>query len=816
MNNVMEILEGLNDQQKVAATTIDGNIRLVAGAGSGKTNTLTRRVAYISSTKGISPDRILSVTFTNKAAEEMRSRVSSYLGVNEDNLQMMTFHSLALEIVKKDLSRLGFPTKINSEGEEVADVLVGSAPINVIAKDFFEANEHLLDECQFSHEEKKAFYSAVIRYTKNVIKAHNYVDLLLDDNEFLASPREVLEYSVEKADAEKQKKSLQNKMSTIRRQIKDGFARTNEVYEMLNTLRMMENEAENIKVALPEGKENPTKSWARALLKAKFATKTINFDEIIMFAEYLLANFDEVREAWRNKYDYIQVDEFQDTDYSQLKILKLISNGNNLFVVGDPDQSIYIFRGAMPEIFSNLDEHIKNLQTIYMETNYRSSEAIVDISNAVIELNANRLPKKLKAFGAVKGADAPLLCVGTGEDATSPYSTAMLEYKQIKKMLENGVAPNEICVLYRDKNCGNTDELVRMLKNDKDIPLDNHFKSSAFENNFEDITLNLLKYRHSHQDNFLGNFVEGVFGKDYEEIVELGDISEGDPMAVITRLYPEQLSVKTGAPIGNYKKFNDNNDAIRAVVKRTVEEWDALSNEERDLLCSEEKTLHPDEDVQDGLHILTYHKSKGLEFDYVFVNSLEQDVCPKVNNFTNTASLEEDVRLAYVAITRARKQVYLGAANIDRISPFIAQAWLRREPVVGSAIVKPDSITLNALADSFKTLLDKFYMLNYEGIYTLEEDGIVVGYRYATMLNGSRVYFHANVKDVRSANATPNTDFIRGKAEVTHNKDGNILSYEEINKTVDVVNVSNATLIDDLFAKRNPVRAINSYKKSKN
>lgn len=786
---INEILNGCSDEQIKAITTTEGNIRLIAGAGSGKTSALTKRVAYISAKNNISPERILSLTFTNKAAEEMRERVAKLLNVEQESLQMMTFHRLALNICRKFLAKLGYPTKVE-DGEEIADFNIGTTPISAIANDFFKEYPEVGN---LNKDDFTAFTSAIIRYTNSCIKGHNYVDMLLESEIELTSPEAVINYTGEKKNLKSEKDKTKRQISNLRKEIKDHYGKTSDNYEFLRSIRRKETQVANMKI---EG-ENPIKPWATLLLQRKISTKTLDFDDLLMFAEYLLSNFEDVKSYWQNQYDYIQVDEFQDTDWIQLRILKILSEkSHGLFVVGDPDQSIYMFRGVKPIIFNTLEEHIKPLETIYMNNNYRSAEAIIEASNAVIKLNKNRIKKTSKYSSGIIDMEAPLLCV-----SAENYTAAQLEFNQIKKMLRAGVEPDNIAVLYRDKNCAVTGELVDLLRG-TDIPLDCQYQRTTFADSFSDIVLNFLKYKHSKQMNFVGNFIEKLYGNDYEGIFDISNFdnieisSSSQVFNLIEKLYPKKLT-KNGSPTGKYKNFVENTNSIKKVITDTVEEWNSLSKNEKDILCSDDAVLNGDENVVNGIHIITIHKSKGLEFDYVFAN-MDNGSCPNTNQFTTLDSLEEDARLAYVAITRAKKQIYLGFQNTDTMSPFIAKSNIAIKPLYAGIYQYPDNKCLMDKIEAYERLLDCYFMLNYEGIYELHSpDGSLVGYRYMIMLNGSRKYYDISLKDFIKAGIEP-PEAVLGSCEVLVNEDG-LRAYEANNGTVEVINLSDSDKIKDLF-----------------
>ena len=797
------ILSTLSEEQRVAATTTEGNIRLAAGAGSGKTHTLTTRVAYICHSKDIAPSRILSLTFTNKAAEEMRERVAKKLGVDEQCLNMMTFHKLALLICKKFLSKIGYPTT-TEDGEEVADIVIGPTPVASMANEMFLQYKDSIS--QMEPGDSDTFEQAVVRYTKSIIKGYDYVNLLLEEDGELASPMEIVNYEVLKADCKKTKDALSKNKLAIRKKIKESFTRDAAHYILLKELREVETEIQNTTVAY-DG-VTPTMSWARKLIKMKIATKVLDFDDLIMFALYLLKNFEDVREYWQSQFDYIQVDEFQDTDYRQLEMLQIISEkSRGTFVVGDPDQSIYQFRGVCPEIFNNLDIYFKDLKTIFMEDNYRSSKAVITSANSIITLNQNRLKKELKFKSGIEDMEAPLICVGTDK-----LSAAQMELGQIGKMLKAGVNPNDICILYRDRTCPITEELVRYLKQ-YNIPLDCQFKPYSYPGTFEDIVMAMLMYKHSGgSENFLGKFLDLIYGDDFNGVfdkMQLQDIQTDNESiyGFIASIYPKKFSVK-GNPIGNYKKFVENEGAVKQVVADTIDYWNNLSEEEKDDLCSEEKQMNTEQADAEGIHIMTIHKSKGLEFPYVFVH-MDNDKCPKLGNQTDFNSLEEDVRLAYVAVSRAKKQVYLCFSDATTMSPFIAQSCSTIEPIHGASYVLPDAEALKRNINDFNSMLDMYFFLKGEGVYRLRTaDGIIAGYRYMAVIGGSRYYFQSTAEKLVEAGVEPPQFFDEA---VVMLENGKINTYEEIHGTVPVVNITDLTDIRNLFNAENIFETIAKY-----
>ena len=796
------ILSGLSEEQKRAATTTEGNIRLVAGAGSGKTHTFTKRFAYICKVLGVDPLRILAVTFTNKAATEMRERVAQAIDINPELLNIFTFHRLALNICKKHLSEIGYPTVVEN-GEEHADIVIGSTPVSAMAKELFDSYADEIN--QLEPEDKQIFISGVIRYTKAIISGKNYTDILLSEDEELSSPLEVVEYEKQKVAVKKQKDSIKRKNQAIRKKIKEDFKKDAAHYLLRQEMKNNDKQADAIKVE-HEGPA-PTMSWAKKIIKMKISTKVLTFDDLIMFALYLLKNYENVREYWQSQFDYIQVDEFQDTDYEQLEILQILSEKNKgLFTVGDPDQGIYQFRGVKPEIFNELDIHFENLQTIYMEDNYRSAEPVLTAANAIIKLNKNRLKKELKYKSGIEDMEAPLLCVGTEQ-----YTAAQLEFNQIRKMLKAGVKPDDICVLYRDKNCDLTEELVRYLRQ-TDIPLDCQFKSGAFASTFEDIVLAIMCYRYTEGSaNFLGKFIDTFFGLEYVGMFDSTLLDEltldaDSIISFLENLYPKPAEGKKAT--GQYKKYCESAEDCKKVIRETVDYWNKLSGSEKQNLCSEDAQLGTDDGVADGLHIMTMHKSKGLEFPYVFVH-MDNGMSPKITNFSNLDSLEEEVRLAYVAVSRAKNQVYLCYQDDTSLSPFTAQSCLDIKPIHSTAYQLPDDDSLQRNVNWFLNQLDMYFFLNNEGVCQLKTaDGILAGFRYVTMSKGSRYYLQVTSADLVSAGVEPPE--IMGDAVVMY-QDGVIKTFEEMHGTVPVINITDKDDIRKLFSASTVSEVLDKY-----
>ena len=306
----MELLNQLNENQRAAVCACDGNLRIIAGAGSGKTRVVTTRIAYLIEGLGILPYRILAITFTNKAANEMKERILRLLGSDGDGVNISTIHSFCVRLLREDIHHLGYPRNFT-----IAD----SDDQKTILKEAYK---------QFEVEVKNMSYASTLSYISNCKSAG-------------ISPQQAI--------------TMANEFTT-----EISKAQIYEYYE--NRLTHM---------------------------------YALDFDDLLLFTRRLLMANGEVCAKWQRRFDYIHVDEFQDVDKVQYDIIKMITSPDcHLCVVGDPDQTIYTWRGADVNIIMNFEKDFK-AQTIYLNENYRSTQFILNGANSVIKNNRNRLDKEL-------------------------------------------------------------------------------------------------------------------------------------------------------------------------------------------------------------------------------------------------------------------------------------------------------------------------------------------------------------------------------------------------------------------------------------
>ena len=617
----LNLLEKLNDKQREAASQIDGSILILAGAGSGKTRTITYRIAHMIENVGISPYSILAVTFTNKAAKEMRERVEELVGDIAKACTISTFHSFGMRLLRM-------------YGKEVG----------------YNSNFTIYDT-----DDQK-------RIVKAILKGQN-----LSINGVKLTERDLV-----------------SMISKIKEQIKtlDEYSVMNkqivEVYDKYN----------------------------RALLESN----AMDFSDILLNT-YKLLQKPEILEKVQNKYKYIMIDEYQDTNNLQYKIIDLIARkSSNLCVVGDENQSIYGFRGANILNILNFETNYNNAKIIKLEENYRSTTTILDAANELIKNNKSSKDKKLWTQNG-KGDLIKVLACDNARDEVS----RIIEI--IKKNHQNGIAYRDMTILYRTNAQSRLFEEGFLRYNIphkvfggisfysraeiKDIiaylsiivnPQDelnlqriiNVPKRKVGEKGIEKIityarenNLNLLEAL-SHIKEISGLTVVGKekLLEMYDIIKELKDLSYTETASYIVQTLIDKIKyidyIKENysdaeARIENIDEFKNSILELENVVGelRLNEYLENVS------LISATDDL---EEKSDYVKLMTIHNSKGLEFPIVFLVGFENEIFPGTRAMFEEKEMEEERRLCYVALTRAEKKLYLSHATIrfvygqDRLS----------------------------------------------------------------------------------------------------------------------------------------------------
>ena len=617
----LNLLEKLNDKQREAASQIDGSILILAGAGSGKTRTITYRIAHMIENVGISPYSILAVTFTNKAAKEMRERVEELVGDIAKACTISTFHSFGMRLLRMYAKEVGYNSNFTI----------------------------------YDTDDQK-------RIVKAILKGQN-----LSINGVKLTERDLV-----------------SMISKIKEQIKtlDEYSVMNkqivEVYDKYN----------------------------RALLESN----AMDFSDILLNT-YKLLQKPEILEKVQNKYKYIMIDEYQDTNNLQYKIIDLIARkSSNLCVVGDENQSIYGFRGANILNILNFETNYNNAKIIKLEENYRSTTTILDAANELIKNNKSSKDKKLWTQNG-KGDLIKVLACDNARDEVS----RIIEI--IKENHQNGIAYREMTILYRTNAQSRVFEegLLRYSiphkvfggisfysrAEIKDIiaylsiivnPQDelnlqriiNVPKRKVGEKGVEKIiayarenNLNLLEAL-SHIKEISGLTAVGKekLLEMYDIIKELKDLSYTETASYIVQTLIDKIKyidyIKENyddaeARIENIDEFKNSILELENVVGelRLNEYLENVS------LISATDDL---EEKSDYVKLMTIHNSKGLEFPIVFLVGFENEIFPGSRAMFEEKEMEEERRLCYVALTRAEKKLYLSHATIrfvygqDRLS----------------------------------------------------------------------------------------------------------------------------------------------------
>ena len=601
------ILKGLNDSQIAAATHIDGPMLILAGAGSGKTRTITSRLAYLIA-NGIPAHSTLTLTFTNKAAQEMRHRALSLIkGMDVKELPLLcTFHKFGLLFLKFHISELG--RKNNFVIIDVAD-------------------------------KKK-----IIKEFESDIPTNTLANEISKLKNSLISVEEAL-------------KNSQIIGGEISKQASGFYEKVAKIYERYEEVLRNDN--------------------------------LVDFDDLLALPYKILDNNKTLCDEISSKYQYIMVDEYQDTNDLQFKLLeKLCSTHQNLCVVGDDDQSIYGWRGARVENILNFKDQFKDVKLIKLENNYRSTSNILDTANSLIDCNTNRLGKKLVSTKE-KGDDVALIesddenyeankiskkiieLVGSGEELKN--IAVLYRVNALSRALEDGLARAKIpykmvggIKFYERAEIKDLISYVRLILNQNDDfslrRIINRPKRGLGKVSLANIEKEAYLNKTTLFDTLL-HLNSGVVSKKSmdelktftEKILELKELP---PYEMIDRL-DAAFNLKefySSMPEGGDKVANV--DEFYAMIK------DQLINEPNFDLEEflNELSLQSDQDTisDDAISIMSVHASKGLEFDHLFVIGLEEGFFPIVGD---TTDIEEERRLAYVAITRAKKTLTLSTSN---------------------------------------------------------------------------------------------------------------------------------------------------------
>ena len=591
------MFDKLSERQKEAVMHKEGPCLVLAGAGSGKTRVLTERIVNLINS-GVRPQNILAITFTNKAAREMRERVSRSIGSDADKIFIGTFHSFGLKVLRENADVLGYTNNIT---------ILDRDDVNSLIKKF-------LKEMNLSSE------NYPIKYILNKISFAKNEGLSPEEySKFMTSPLDQVVIKIYK-----------KYVSMLKR------------------------------------------------------NNSVDFDDLLILPVKIFKKSDEVLDKYQEHYQYILVDEYQDTNMVQYELCKLLASKYlNLFVVGDMDQSIYSFRFANYMNVMNFEKDYPMAKTVLLDENYRSTNNILKAANDVIKNNKERKEKNLWSNNGDGDKIKYIRCESELEEAR----TVIIE---VRKLISNGEKPKEIAVLYRTNGQSRVIEEAFLKEN---IPF--RIVGSYFFYNRKEIK-DLIAYLHliynTNDDVSLERVINvpkrGIGLKTLERLRTESNISDVSMFETISSGKELEfknliLDLKEESKNTNLSGLVDlildktgmrseleESDTLESQIRlENLEEFKSitLSFEEKGIYNLEEflenislvSDMREYKEVEDGVSLMTLHSAKGLEFNDVFLVGLEEGIFPHMRSMESESELEEERRLCYVGITRAKKHLYL-------------------------------------------------------------------------------------------------------------------------------------------------------------
>ena len=594
----MNLVQNMNDNQLKAILKTDGAVMVIAGAGSGKTRVLTNRIAYLIAEKNIIESNILAITFTNKAAKEMKERIYSLVGETSKYIWINTFHSMCVRILRQHIELLGY-----------------------------NKNFTILDT-----SEQKSIIKNILKIISNA----------------------------------------KNNMTTVkamREQSRFGF---------------MKNVAEIYAHYQNYLKKN----------------SVLDFDDLMLKTITLFVKFPEVLAIYQNKFEYIHVDEYQDTNLIQYKLIRLLSAVHkNVCVVGDDDQSIYSWRGACSDNIINFEKDFDNVELIFLDQNYRSNSTILDAANAVIKNNTDRKDKAL--WSENKGGDKiSVYAASNDKDETDDIAKKILDLKK------QGVSYKDIAILYRanylsrqmENSCltfGIPYKLIGSLKFlQRQEVRDLLAYLNVIVNRSDEFSLRRIinvpkrgigASSMDKIDNYATNYDLTLF----DALKNIEDIGVSKKIVTNVKLLTNLIEKYSDADkysideliIGIYKDsgyenmLKESNDAYAesrieniSELVSSAKQFSSMNDSLIDFISEMSLTSDADDENQeDSVVLSTIHAAKGLEYKVVFIMGLEENLFPSIRDAESSADeknkMEEERRLAYVAITRAKERLFMSYAN---------------------------------------------------------------------------------------------------------------------------------------------------------
>ncbi len=622
-------LDDLNDRQREAVTAIQGPLMIIAGAGSGKTKVLTTRIAHLMR-NGVDAFNILALTFTNKAAREMKERVEKILGSNEArNLYIGTFHSVFARLLRADAPKLGYPSDFTIYDADDAKSVVKTI-----------VNELNLDD---KHYKPNLVYNRISAAKNSLMSPEEYQH----------------DYYVQQED-QRASRPL-----------------TGKIYDMY--------------------------------AKRCFKNGAMDFDDLLFKMYVLLKGFPDVLAKYQHKFKYIMIDEYQDTNPAQYEIVKLLGAVHeNICVVGDDAQSIYSFRGATIQNILQFEKDYDDVKVVKLEQNYRSTKSILNVANEVIAKNKGQIEKNLWTDN-LEGEKIKLIRTSTDNEEGKLVADTIAEQK-----LRNHYNNRDFCILYRTNAQSRAFEeslrrlsipyriyggisfyqrkeikdflaYLRIIMNTRDeesikriinYPVRGIGKTTiekvTIYSNEQNITFWEVLER-AREFGFKGGTVEAIENfvtmiRSFRVMLEKHNAYEiAVQVGKSTNIVKELFNDKTTEGLARYENIQELLNSIKEFTETPTEDGELLDNKTLGLYL-QQITLLTDADQgndedSDVVKLMTIHAAKGLEFPVVFTVGLEESVFPSGMSINSREELEEERRLFYVAVTRAKARLFLTYAN---------------------------------------------------------------------------------------------------------------------------------------------------------
>ena len=615
----MNFINDLNEKQYEAVTTSYQNVRIIAGAGSGKTRVLTYRIFYLISEMNVQPWKILAITFTNKVANEMKARVLKMLPEVQKDLTIRTFHSFAANFLRREISVLGFPSSFTILDEEDQTKLV-----------------------------------------KDIAASMGY---------------------------------------------KKGDKIVSRTLSYIGTMKLREKYPEDIHIITPAFEDEKTclEIYTR-YEEEKNKALALDFDDLLLKTNYILENYPDIRYKWQEKIDHILIDEFQDTNNTEYKLIRyLIKPFTCLYVVGDPDQTIYTWRGANQGIILDIQKDFPEIETIILNQNYRSSQNILDSANKLISNNKLRVKKDLFTIQE-KGEPIIVKSSPSGRDEADYVAREIIRLKQLyhysykdivilyrssyvtldfESALTSKGIPHKIYggqKFYQRKEIKDVLAYFHLVVNTKD--------DIAFERivnvprrGIGETTFNTIKLEAANANKAIYEYLRDVEKQDSEipakalnslkTMITVIDTAREDikkDEETFSKILEDMIySLGYQESLMTEEDADDRIEHVRALFE-DLRHYLANNPESTfDEYLQNITLLSAQDEIVDGdfVTLMTVHVAKGLEFPVVFVVRFNNGVFPNMRAITEGGykGLEEERRLAYVAMTRAKERLYLTLSN---------------------------------------------------------------------------------------------------------------------------------------------------------